>query len=68
MSDKFMVSFDVVSLFTNIPLVECVNLAVDYISEGNPDLKLSKEELRSLFFVDTSENHFLFNKKLLFKS
>ena len=27
---KFMVSFDVESLFTNIPLEECVNLAVHY--------------------------------------
>ena len=29
---KLMVSFDVESLFTNIPLEECVNLTVDYIS------------------------------------
>ena len=36
---KFMVSFDVESLFTNIPLEECINLAVNYISEGNPDVK-----------------------------
>ena len=36
---KFMVSFDVESLFTNIPLEGCINLAVNYISEGNPDLK-----------------------------
>ena len=38
LSGKFMVSFDVESLFTNRPLEECVNLAVDYISKGNPDL------------------------------
>ena len=33
------ISFDVESLFTNIPLEECIDLAVKYISEGNPDLK-----------------------------
>jgi len=33
---KFMVSFDVESLFTNIPLEKCIDLAVNYISEGNP--------------------------------
>ena len=36
-----MVSFDVESLFTNIPLDECVNLVVNYIIKGNPgDLDL----------------------------
>lgn len=34
-----MVSFDVESLFTNIPLEECIGLEFNYISEGNPDLK-----------------------------
>ena len=33
-----MVSFDVVSLFTNVPLKECINLAVFYITEGNTKL------------------------------
>ena len=61
MFGKFMVSFDVESLFTNIPLEECIDLAVNYISEGNPDLKLSKSELRSLFTVATAQTHFLFN-------
>ena len=61
MFGKFMVSFDVESLFTNIPLEECIDLAVNYISEGNPDLKLSKPELRSLFTVATAQTHFLFN-------
>ena len=56
-----MVSFDVESLFTNIPLEECIDLAVNYISEGNPDLKLSKPELRSLLTVATAQTHFLFN-------
>ena len=38
-SNKFMVSFDVVSLFTNIPLKESIDLAVSYITEGNPSLR-----------------------------
>ncbi|XP_068685084.1 uncharacterized protein [Montipora foliosa] len=60
LSAKFMVSFDVESLFTNIPLEECVNLAVDYISKGNPDLQLTKTELRNLFNFATAQTHFLF--------
>ena len=58
---KFLVSFDVESLFTNIPLEECIDLAVKYILEGNPDIKLSDTELRDLFSVATAQTHFLFN-------
>jgi len=45
-SNKFMVSFDVESLFTNIPLLEAIELAVDYILSGIPNTKLSKDSLR----------------------
>ena len=61
MFGKFMVSLDVESLFTNIPLEECIDLAVNYISKGNPDLTLSEPELRSLFTIATAQTHFLFN-------
>ena len=60
MHGKFMVSFDTVSLFTNIPLEECIDLAVKYISDGNLDIKLSNTELKSLFSVATAQTHFLF--------
>ena len=53
-----MVSFDVESLFTNIPLNECIDPAVKYVSEGNPDLKLSNNELKNLFHFATSQTHF----------
>ena len=47
MSRKFIVSFVwKVSLLT-------YPFAVNYVSEGNPDLKLSKSELRSLFALAT---------------
>ena len=42
-SKKFMVNFDVVSLFTNNHLKESTDLAVAYITEGNPNRKLSKK-------------------------
>ena len=61
MYGKFFVSFDVESLFTNIPLEECIDLAVKYILKGNPDTKLSDTELRDLFSVATAQTHFLFN-------
>ena len=61
MYGKFLVSFDVESLFTNIPLEECIDLAVKYILEGKPAIKLSDTELRDLFSVATAQTHFLFN-------
>ena len=59
-----MVSLDVVSLFTNIPLKESIDLAVSYIAEGNPNLKLSKADLAKRFSFAKSQTNFLFNGKL----
>ena len=41
-------------------LEECIDLAVKYISEGNPDLKLTRSDLKRLFSFATAETHFLF--------
>ena len=60
MEGKFMVSFDVESLFTNIPLSECTDLAVDYITKGNPGIKPSTSDLKRLFLFATAETHFIF--------
>ena len=59
--NKFFVSFDVVSLFTNIPLIETINLAVDLIFKNYPNLKISKSDLIKLFSFATCQTHFLFN-------
>ena len=58
MFGKCLISFDVESLFTNIPLEECLDLAVKYISEGNPDLKLTPSDLKRIFSFATAETHF----------
>ena len=58
--NKFMVSSDVESLFTNIPLIESIDLAVDYIMKGNLDIKLGQENLTNLFFFATAQTHFFF--------
>ena len=61
LNGKFLVSFDVISLFTNIPLNETINLAVDLILSNEPNLKINKDELKKLFFFATAQTHFLFN-------
>ena len=58
--NKFLVSYDVTSLFTNIPLNETINLAVAIILKNKKDIKMNKHELKQLFEIATKETHFLF--------
>ena len=62
-SDMFLVSYDVTSLFTNIPLSETIDLTVNanFDSNTESDLKLNKIQLKELFNFATSHIHFLFN-------
>ena len=56
-----MVSYDVCSLFTNIPLTETIDLAVETIFANNQSISISKDELKDLFNFATKQTHFLFN-------
>ena len=47
--NKFLISFDVESLFTNIPLSETIDLAVETIFKHIPEFPISKANLRELF-------------------
>ena len=40
-NDKFLVSYDVCSLFTSIPLQETIGITVELIFENNPLLKVT---------------------------
>ncbi|XP_071811646.1 uncharacterized protein [Apostichopus japonicus] len=60
-SDHYMVSYDVVSLFTNIPLSETVDIAIDAIMYNNPGIGIERRDLQKLFMFATSQTHFLFN-------
>ena len=53
-----MVSFDVETLFTNIPLTESIELVVDYIKKAYRGIKLIGGSLFKLFFYATT--HFSF--------
>ena len=55
-----MVSFDVESLFTNIPLEESMDLAVSYITQYT-NTTFSAKELKDLFHIATAQSHFSFN-------
>ena len=55
-----MVYFDVESLFTSIPLDECIDLVITHSYQGNPVLKVGATDLKTLFSFATAETHFSF--------
>ena len=63
LSKKFLVSYDVTSLFTNILLQETIDIAINLIFNHNPNLNITKKELKKLFVFATSQTHFIFNSK-----
>ena len=60
---KFLVSYNVTSLFTNIPLQETIDIAINLIFNHNPNLNITRKELKKLFLFATSQTHFIFNSK-----
>ena len=63
LSKKCLVSFNVTSLFTNIPLQETIDIAINLIFNHNPNLNITRKELKKLFLFATSQTHFIFNSK-----
>ena len=63
LSKKFLVSYDVTSLFTNIPLQETIDIAINLIFNHNLNLSITRKELKKLFLFATSQIHFIFNCK-----
>ena len=51
LSKKFLVSYDVTSLFTSIPLQEAIAIAINLIFNHNPNLNITKKELKSFSFL-----------------
>ena len=64
LSEKFLVSYDVISQFTNNPLQQTIDVAINPIFNHNPNLNISRKELKKLFLFATSQTHFMFNSKL----
>ena len=66
--DKHLVSFDVESLFTNIPTKETIEILLNlaFKRDGNNNIPnlfhgMSKDELRELLYICTQQSHFQFN-------
>ena len=65
LSKKVLVSYDVTSLFTNIPLQETIDIAINLIFNHNPNLNITRKELKKPFPFATSQTHFIFNSKFV---
>ena len=60
-----MVSLDVHSLFTNMPLQEAITICVDKLFEESETVEgLSKDDFRDLLTLSTNQSYFKFDKKL----
>ena len=58
LSKKILVSYDVTSLFTNIPLQETTDIAINLIFNPNPNLNITKERLKKLFLFAASDSFY----------
>ena len=46
---KFLVPYDATSLFTNIPIQETIHIAINLIFNHNPNLNITRKELKTTF-------------------
>ena len=60
-----MVSFDVVSLFTSVPLDYTINVILDKVyKDKRINTKFSRDEMHALLDLCTKKMHFSFNGKI----
>ena len=59
--NQFLISYDICSLFAGIPLNETIDLAVKLIFDNNPNIKITKKDLKKLFEFAISGTHILFD-------
>ena len=59
-TNRILISHDVWSLFTSIPLKKTIDIAINLLFEHNPGSNIAKDELKKLFEFTTSGTYFLF--------
>ena len=59
-TNRFLIFYDVCSLFTSIPLKDTIDIVVNLLFEHNPGLNITEAELIKLFGFATSSTYFLF--------
>ena len=51
LSDKFLVSYNVTSLFIMVPLQEIIDMAINLIFKHNPNLNITGKKLKNFSFL-----------------
>ena len=65
LSSAFMVSFDVSSLFTNVPLQDTIDIILQRVYDDNEvATTIPRDDMKSLLYLCTSKSCFLFNNTL----
>ena len=59
-TNRFLISYDICSLFISIPIKKTIDIAVNLLFDHNPGLNITKAELKKLFEFATSGTYFLF--------
>ena len=59
-TNRFLISYDVCSFFTIIPLKEMIGIAINLLFEHNPCLNITKAEFKKPFEFATPGTCFLF--------
>ena len=62
LSGKLLGSYDATSLFTNNPLQETIDIAINLIVNNNPNLNITKKKLKN-----TLQTHFLLTENFITK-
>ena len=60
LSRKVLLSYDVTRLFTNIPLQESIDIGINLIFNHNPNLSITKKELKKTFPLPYITDSFYF--------
>ena len=63
---SFMVSFDVESLFTNVPLSETIDIIINKLfpTQNSTFHSFNKKDFRKLLELSVNDTHFIFNGKI----
>ena len=63
-SDFFMVSQDVDSVLTNLPLHETIDICTNALFKSREKVRVSKIEFKELFSLATKKSYFIYNREL----
>ena len=66
-TNRFLISYDVCSLFTSIPLEETIDIAVNLLFEHNPGLNIAKAELKNFLNLQHQEHISFFKVQFMTK-